>query len=369
MAIISAAAIPVHAQEIAATLNKPATEILTAPPDESEKKPALVITGSADMYYRYGFEKGHLNNKTSFTNTHNAFTLGMVSVKFEHTGARTSVVADLGFGSRAKEFSYNETGLLSAVKQLYITYNATDWLKFTAGTWATHVGYELVDPQLNRNYSMSYMFTNGPFTHTGVKAEVSRGKHGFMLGVSNAADFRIQPDGYINKKFVIAQYSLAISQGVKLYLNYVGGQAPDTAKVRQTDLVLTTALTPRLSLGLNATDKKVLAWDGGSKTNVSGAGWRGVALYLNYDCKKGPGLTLRSEYFNNKKSGLTDGNGLPFKTSLFANTLSANLKADGFIFVPEIRFENAATPIFAGKNGIVDKKAAASVLLAVIYHF
>ena len=31
------------------------------------------------------------------------------------------------------------------------------------GKWATHVGYELVDAYLNRNYSMEYMFSYGPF--------------------------------------------------------------------------------------------------------------------------------------------------------------------------------------------------------------
>ena len=91
----------------------------------------------------------------------------MASVKFEHKGRKVSAVADLGFGPRAKDFSYTDDGITQAIKQLYVSYAPTDWVKFTVGTWATHVGYELLDPQLNRNYSMSYMFTNGPFSHTG----------------------------------------------------------------------------------------------------------------------------------------------------------------------------------------------------------
>ena len=108
----------------------------------------------------------------------------MASVKFEHTGSKIGMVADLGFGTRAAEFSYNDQGIMSAVKQLYVSYSPVENLKFTAGTWGTHVGYELLDPQLNRNYSMSYMFSSGPFSHTGLKAEYSSGKHGFMLGIS-----------------------------------------------------------------------------------------------------------------------------------------------------------------------------------------
>ena len=74
---------------------------------------------------------------------------GMASVKFEHKGDKVGFVADLGFGTRAQEFAYNDEGITQAIKQLYISYSPAEWIKFTAGTWATHVGYELVDPQLN----------------------------------------------------------------------------------------------------------------------------------------------------------------------------------------------------------------------------
>jgi hypothetical protein len=136
---------------------------------DSTKKSSLNITGSVDAYYRYNFhnakDSGYLNNYTSFTNSHNSFELGMASVKAEYTTGKVTGVLDLGFGRRADEFSYNEksTGLATAIKQAYVSVAATDKLKFTMGKWATHVGYELVDAYLNRNYSMSYMFSvRGP---------------------------------------------------------------------------------------------------------------------------------------------------------------------------------------------------------------
>lgn len=120
---------------------------------EVEKK--LEITGSADVYYKYDFAKIRQNSLTSFTQTQNQFSLGMASVKFDYSFGKTKMVADLGFGQRAKEFTYTDEGIIQAVKQLYISYSVTDELKLTAGSWATHVGYELLDPQYNRNYSMS----------------------------------------------------------------------------------------------------------------------------------------------------------------------------------------------------------------------
>ena len=57
------------------------------------------------------------------------------------------------------------------------------------GKWATHIGYEVPDAYLNRNYSMDYMFSYGPFSHTGIKADIGLGKKSsLMLGVANISD-------------------------------------------------------------------------------------------------------------------------------------------------------------------------------------
>ena len=343
-----------------------ATDTVAAPaPEAEEPKPSLTITGSADAYYKYDFSKTKANTFTSFTGTHNNFSLGMASVKLEHKGNKVGAVLDLGFGPRAKEFAYADDGITQAIKQLYITYSPTDWLKFSAGTWATHVGYELVDPQLNRNYSMSYMFTNGPFTHTGVKADITKGKHGFMIGASNATDYRISPDGYINKKFLIAQYSLAASDNVKIYVNYVGGKAPDTSKINQFDAVVTAKLSDKFNIGFNGTVNSTQFWDGAK--NIEGQSWWGSALYLNVDPKPWFGLTLRGEYFNDDKQ-LKTFSIAPEGGSIFATTLSANFKAGGFTFIPEFRLDNASQEIFIDKDGAA-KKSAGNFLLAAVYSF
>jgi hypothetical protein len=274
-------------------------------------------------------------------------------------------VADLGFGPRAKDFAYTDNGITQAIKQLYISYSPADWIKFTAGTWATHVGYELVDPQLNRNYSMSYMFTNGPFTHTGVKAELAKGKSGVMVGLSNATDYRISPSGAVNKKFLIAQYSFAASDNVKFYLNYVGGKNPDTSKTNQFDLVATAKVSDKFSLGLNSTVNSTKFWDGDK--NIDGQSWWGTALYLNVDPTPVFGLTLRGEYFSDKnRIKLPSFSGVGAKVTAF--TLSGQFKTSGFIFIPEFRVDNSSEELFVNKDGDA-KKVAGSFLLAAIYSF
>jgi hypothetical protein len=362
-----AAAYICTAQEVAIQTSTPSTPSNVPEPvaPAVEKKPDLLITGSADFYYRYDFNKTKANNLTSFTNSHNAFSLGMASVKLEHKAEKIGAVLDLGFGTRAKEFAYNDEGVLQSIKQLYVTYSPAGWLKFTAGSWATHVGYELVDPQLNHNYSMSYLFTNGPFTHTGIKADITKGKHGFMIGVSNATDFRIPKDASVNSKFLIAQYSYAFTDNFKLYLNYVGGKGPDSAKSGQLDAVVIAKINNKFSLGANGTINNTRLWEG--TKNGSAKSWSGAALYINLDPKPWFGLTLRSEYFSDEKqlkvySTSSEGG------SVFANTLSANFKVNAFTFIPEFRIDNASKKLFTNSDGAA-RSSFSSFVLATVYSF
>lgn len=362
-AIIAASSFVFATAQMASVENPVATAV-PASSEKKESKPVFSITGSADIYFKYDWAKTKSNNRTSFTGSHNNFSLGMASVKFDQKTEKIEAVLDLGFGPRASEFTYTDNGLLSAVKQLYISYSANEWLKLTAGSWATHVGYELLDPQLNRNYSMSYLFTNGPFSHTGIKAEITQGKNGFMLGVANATDYRIPPDGQVNKKFLLAQYSIATSENLKFYFNYVSGKAPDTSKVKQVDMVATAKISDQLNLGFNATLNSTRSWSG--IKNEEGKSWWGTALYVNVDPRSWFGLTLRTEYFNDKNHlKLTMD---PDGCKMFATTLSANFKTGGFILIPECRIDNASKPIFIDKYGGPQKRSA-NFLIAAVYSF
>ncbi len=333
---------------------------------DSTKASALTISGSADVYYKYDFGKSKANNLTSFTTSHNSFELGMASVKFNYKTSKVEMVADLGFGKRAQEFSYNDEGILAGVKQLYLSYSPSTWLKLTAGSWATHVGYELVDAYLNRNYSMSYMFTNGPFFHTGVKAEATYKTSGFMIGLANPTDFKYVPEGFMNKKFFLAQYSFAPSDFFKAYFNYAGGQNIDTTKSKQFDLVLTSKLSSKFSLGYNGTVNRTQTYLG-DKVYDDEKSWWGSALYLNVDPTSSFGLTLREEYFSDK-NGLKVYSAQPEGGSVFATTLSALFKVDNLIFIPEFRLDKASKSIFSDKDGKATKTSA-NVLFAAIYSF
>lgn len=328
---------------------------------DSTKKSSFTLSGSGDFYYKYDFNKDATNNRTSFTNSQNSFELGMASLKAEHSIGKVGIVADLGFGKRAQEFSYNDASTMVAVKQLYLTYQVSSKVKLTAGSWATHVGYELVDAVANKNYSMSYMFSYGPFFHTGIKAEIATSaKSVLMIGLANPTDFK-SASGL--NKMVIAQFATATKDDkVKLYVNYQGGNATGDTRLSQEDVVVTYAASPKFNVGVNATyqtlqNKVAGKWEGSEN-------WWGGALYLGYDFTSKFGLNWRNEMFSDKKSLTLAGIG----GNVFASTLSANFKVDNLVIIPELRLDNADNAVFKKASGATSKSTT-SFILAAVYKF
>jgi hypothetical protein len=128
--------------------------------------PFLIVTGAADDYYRYDFARTASNDLTSFTHSNNRFEFNTAQIKLEHRTSLFDMVADLAAGARQNEYAGTDRGITKVIRQLFISYSPLSWLKFTGGTWATHLCYESPDASANRNYSMSYLFSNDPFSHT-----------------------------------------------------------------------------------------------------------------------------------------------------------------------------------------------------------
>ncbi len=331
---------------------------------------SLTFSGFVDGYYRYNNGKGSTNNKTSFTNSANSFELGTASLRADASALSGKVTAtvDLGFGSRAQEFSYNDGAALSAIKQAYITYAPASAIKFTAGKFATHVGYELLDAPLNRNYSMSYMFTNGPFFHTGIKADITLGKIGFMIGIADPVDRTTSSSGV---KTLLAQISSTSSDKFKLYLNYFGyfgntKESLDVAfdgaqAVNQFDVVATGVVSDKFNIGFNGTvqSRKKVYTQGKDATAKS---WYGAALYLNVDPSPSAGLTLRTEYLSDKDAFFYG------TKNIFESTLSFNYKVGPFTLIPELRLDTAKDGLFVSSDGTASKSTF-SAIFAAIYKF
>ncbi|MEL6274453.1 MAG: porin [Bacteroidota bacterium] len=181
---------------------EPAATIVDGEEEDEEK--GFELTGFVDAYYQAGLTESSEAEEpiafpTSFTDQTNQFAIGMVNLMATKEMGKVSFVGQVGFGPRAvaANSDSNDDGsfgdnFASTIQQLYVSYSPSDAVTFTLGNFGTFVGYEVIDAPANVNYSTSYLFSNGPFYHTGAKVDfaISDG-FGAMIGVFNDNDSKI----------------------------------------------------------------------------------------------------------------------------------------------------------------------------------
>lgn len=344
------------------------------------KKQPFSLSGYVDAYYFYNFNGINTNLGASgferiFDQKANSFQLGMVQLKGSYVTEKVEGVFDLTFGNHADLANYgnsfsplgNEFGSTGlAIKQAYIAWNVTNKLKLTAGQYGTNIGYEVIDAPLNFNYSLSNLFGNGPFYHTGIKADYSvSDRVGLMFGITNGLDSK---DDFNSKKGYQGQIFLNPAKDWNLYLNYFGsdeGSDEEKDYMQWFDISTTYAAGSRLSLGLNATYGK-------SETGE----WVGTAIYANEKFSELFSLGARFEYFNNSDGAIylvdSEGNGV----STTGITLTGNFTITPNLMVkPEFRFDsyshsgNAEVSQLTNKDGLLTKDSQATFGAAMIFHF
>ena len=196
------------------------------------------VSGSVDTYYR----SSEYSPGTSFANG-NGFALGMANVILSYEGEKHGFVADLVFGPRGADAVFNSTGSSNIVNQLYVYYNVSESLTLTLGNFNTFLGYEVIAPASNFNYSTSYMFSNGPFSHTGIKADIAVSDDvSLMLGVLNSTDMtEAQP---MSEDYMFGEQLGLYGQ----YINFLSGNG-----ITQYDFTGGLDVTDSFFLGVNAT--------------------------------------------------------------------------------------------------------------------
>lgn len=327
----------------------------------SSTSPATTFGGSADMYYKYDFSTQPAQpTSTSFTNASDSFQLGMASIEASHSWNKASVFVDLGFGSRASEFTYNDAPTTFMIKQLIFTYEISDKFKVIAGSFGTHIGYELLDAVDNKNYSMSYAFTNGPFFNTGVKAVYTSGKFTAMAGVTNPTDFKSALDAESKNKTFIAQVGYVGDTGSAYFNVTSGSNNPAPKNITQFDFVGSKKLNDKFALGFNGTYAMV-ADDFDSDLDSE---WFSLVGYASYAIKDNFTLAYRLEYFDDKDAVSTNAVG----GNILGNTLSMNYKVGNLTIIPEVRFDNSSEESFIDNDGL-GTKSNTYVLLATTYTF
>jgi len=330
--------------------------------EEEEIKKKIKFSGSADIYFRQNITgpngEDAIAPNTSFANK-NGFAIGMANVIVSYEGEKIGAVADLVFGPRGTAAVFGslqwdidgdgapDLGNSSqVVNQLYVYWNVSEKMTLTFGNFNTFLGYEVISPVGNFNYSTSYMFSYGPFSHTGLKMDYAiNNDWAFMLAIMNGNDLtNFNPTN---------NYTIGAQLAYKgTYLNFVYGPQ------FQVDLTTGFDLTDNFYLGANATYYD----DNGS--------FYGVALYPQYQISEAFTLGLRGEYFGETDEGVgaigeydNDGN-----ANVFDFTLTGNYSIGDLMLIPELRLDSASEKTFLNNN-MNPTKSLSSFLIAAVYKF
>jgi len=327
---------------------------LFAQEEETEEKKSFSFSGSIDAYYRANLTAPNDENAiapgSSFANLP-GFSLGMANIIASYEGEKIGFVADLVFGPRGTDAifaspMYSATG--NIVNQLYAYWNVSESVTLTFGNFNTFLGYEVISPVANFNYSTSYLFSYGPFSHTGIKADFALSDDlSLMVGVFNDTD--------LTEFNATGDYAAGAQLGYKdQYLNVL--YDPSFFEI---DFTGGFNISDDFFLGINAAYLS-LEDDAG--------GFMGAALYPQYTVSDTSAIGLRVEYFAEDENFGAIGSGVA-DTSVIAATLTGSFTIeDDLIIKPELRLDSASDDAFID-NDLAATKSLGSVLIAAIYKF
>ena len=331
---------------------------------EEAPAPTFSVAGSIDTYFR----STQYAPGSSFAQLP-GFAMGMANIIMSYEGEKSGFVADLVFGPRGADavfaapqattldhegnevpnYFYSSSNI---VNQLYAYYNVSDSFTLTMGNFNTFLGYEVISPVANFNYSTSYMFSYGPFSHSGIKADIAAGENtSIMVGVFNTTDNTEFQD--LNASLDIAEYMFGVQLGLYgQYINYLGGGEGGVSHI---DFTGGFDLFDGFFLGINAT----------SYTDDAEGDFSGFALYPQYAFSDSFSLGLRVESFTDSGKEF---NALGQDTDNTSFTITGSFTSGNFIFKPEFRSDTAGKPIHPDGPGTFSDSLS-SFLVAAIYAF
>ena len=328
---------------------------------QEEKEATMSLSGSVDTYFRQNITAPNkpLDGAapgTSFANLP-GFSLGMVNLIAAGEKGNVGFTADLGFGPRGADAVFLSEGSSSIVNQLFAYWNVSDKVTLTMGNFNTFLGYEVISPTANFNYSTSYMFSNGPFSHSGIKADFALSdEFSAMVGILNPTDYTdFNP---------IGTYSLGAQLGYSkdagsAYLNFIygdqdGSEDDSAGATFQADLTTGWDVSDAFYVGFNGT------YNTTSLPGDINGGFLGSALYLQYGASDVVSLGIRGEYFQTYVDDVTAG--------VTAVTLTVPISVGALTLIPEVRLDSGSEDIFIDTDSM-PTSSLASFVLAAVYGF
>lgn len=354
----------------------------------------LSISGSIDAYFRYNLNAKNSGTYyetpgTSFGNLP-GFSLGMLNLVTSYEGKKVGFVADLVFGPRGEEAVFaspyysSSRGSSQMINQLYTYWNVNDILTLTMGNFNTFLGYEVISPVANFNYSTSYMFSYGPFSHTGIKADLILADNvTLMAAVMNPTDLtEFNPFGTYTTGIQIGFFGstyinlLYGDQDGKLDndMELSPGDISDGATF-QIDITTGFDVSEIIYVGFNTTYNSTSSGELYFENNIKesqgdGAGFFGAAAYLQMAASDAFEIGTRLEYFQIYNYGIDPGIVLDDNGdgNIMHMTLTGRASIANLVIIPELRIDATFEDNYFNSN-LKQRKNLSSFILAAVYSF
>jgi hypothetical protein len=304
---------------------------LDAQCDSSWKiKPSSKMTGFADVYYTYDFNKPKSEKRQSFLynyNRHNALQINSMYLKYaiDHKKYRSNVACHLG--TYVDDNYALEPPWLKNIFEanLGFSLNKTNSLWIDAGIFGSHIGFESASSTDNYNLTRSLLAENSPYYLSGVKLSyLPSGKIEMTALLLNGWQHLIKVKGNSLPSFGTQLKLMPYKWATFNWSTFIGTDDPDSIRRVRYFNNFYGQFKFSKKLGLTA------GFDIGFQQKVKKSSnyyfWLSPILIVKYQLSPIWAASLRAEYYEDKQSVIISAiNNHGFSSSGFSLNTDCNL--------------------------------------------
>lgn len=340
--------------------------------DSTTKKPALELSGYAEIYYVKDFNRPQNHTRPAFVYSHNAsgeVSLNLAYLKAAYATDKVRANFALATGTYMNANLASEQGVMKNVYEanagVRVSSRSNVWLD--AGIFASHIGFESAVGKDCWNLTRSILADNSPYYETGVKISYTTADSRWMLSalVLNGWQRIHRVDGNTTPAFGT---QVQFKPNDRVLLNsstFIGNDKPDTAS--QWRYFHNFYGVFQLSKAVAAT----VGFDCGMEQQSRGSrqmnAWYSPVLITRFNTSKKSALALRAEYYSDAHEVIIAA-GVPggFRTWGFSGNMDFAIASNALLRF-EARHFTSSGNVFEKNSGRTKNNTFLATALAISF--
>ncbi len=306
-------------------------------------------------------------------NSLNVQMLELALTKAPTKGVGGALVLNAGPDANVDHSFPMSTNSYFDIQQAYVSYQKGA-AKLEVGKFATLIGAEVIESPYNWNFSRSWGFEFGPYTHTGARLSYApNSKVGLTVGVNNGWDILTAANG---GKSAEAQITFKPVDPIYLSVQATAGREVAQGTLGKVSAILGTRtlintvdswnVNSSISIMIDAgygEQQHAISLAAGSTGLAQTAKWWYVIPYLNYHITDQWRVALRAQYFDDRdgyRTGVAQKLAAGTVTLAYAPSASSEVRA-------EYRYDKSNVNAFSTKGSRQPKNNQSQAALEFIY--